>query len=134
MNILIADDDLASRMFLEHQLKGLGRCLAVDNGLDAVRAFEGSLDRGQPFDLVILDILMPFLSGQEAARRIRELEDRRGTTPAGRARLIMISALSDWEGHDGALSADSATRFLTKPFRSEDILEAVRGLGREKDP
>ena len=66
--ILIADDEPEIRKLVSLLLKKKGYAVsAVKNGAEAVAAVEGNAD----FDLIVLDILMPDLSGIEAARQIR---------------------------------------------------------------
>ncbi len=69
--ILVADDQAANRELLDELLTAQGFCvIAVSDGLQALE----QLKRG-PVDLVILDVMMPHLSGFEACRKIKTNPD-----------------------------------------------------------
>ncbi len=71
MIALIADDDVFNRELLSRMLKRLGWLAdEVSGGKAAVKACEAAR-----YDVVLLDLNMPDMNGQEAARRIRLLQD-----------------------------------------------------------
>ena len=65
--LLVVDDDEANRDMLSRRLERKG--FAVTVAEDGIRAIE--LVRERPFDLVLLDVLMPGLSGLEVLRELR---------------------------------------------------------------
>lgn len=95
MRILIVDDDLTSRCVLQGLLAGRGTIDTAVCGQDAVRAFAAALALQQPYDLVCLDIQMPDMDGQAALRAIRALEDARGVTSRGAAKILMTTGVTD---------------------------------------
>ncbi len=104
--LLVAEDDPDIRDILVHTLAadGAREVLAVENGRAALEAVEA-----QPFDLVILDVLMPELSGLQVLERMRRL-------PGGRdVPVLVITALDDRDTVVRALRAGADDR-LTKPF------------------
>ena len=117
--ILIADDEPNIVVSLEFLMKQKGYIVkVVNNGQDALTAFE---DFGP--DLVLLDVMMPLLSGYELCQKVRE-------NPAwSRIKIIMLSAKGrDVEVNKGlAVGADA---YVTKPFSTKDLIEQVaRMLG-----
>ena len=75
------------------------------------------------YNLIILDILLPRLSGREV---LKELRNKKIETP-----VIMLTALS--EIHDKTLGLDlGADDYISKPFDSEELLARIRAVTRRK--
>src|SRR5277367_4581089 len=66
--VLLVEDDLASRLVLRTFLSRYGECHIAVNGKEAVEARRASLERGQRYDLICMDIMMPEMDGREAVR------------------------------------------------------------------
>jgi two-component system cell cycle response regulator len=104
-SVLVVDDDAINRMVLARGLERDGhRVTAAANGLQAL-----DLLRAEPFDIVLLDVLMPELDGYETLARI-ESDDKLRHIP-----VIMISALEEIESVVRCLEL-GAEDYLPKPF------------------
>lgn len=94
----------------------------VDAVFDGEQAMERILSEG--YDVIILDIMMPKLSGIEVLTRLRDNSIR---TP-----VLLLTAKAEVE--DRVLGLDSgADDYLTKPFAMKELLARVRALGRRGD-
>ncbi|GAK09317.1 two-component response regulator [Geomicrobium sp. JCM 19038] len=113
MKILIAEDDLKiSRLLvLELEYEGYETTVCHD-GMEAVQAVEQNR-----FDLLLLDVMLPKLSGLEILRRFRK-NDR--TTP-----VIMLTAKADVTDKVSGLDS-GANDYITKPFENEELLARIR--------
>lgn len=115
--ILIADDEPNIVISLEYLLQRDGyRVLVARNGQEALDTVNASAP-----DLVLLDVMLPQVSGFEVCQKIRE-------NPALAAmRIVMLTAKGrDVEMSKGlALGADA---YVTKPFSTQDLLAQVRAL------
>ena len=113
--VLIADDEPNIVISLEFLLEQDGyRVLLARDGNEALEA----LERDVP-DLVLLDVMLPKLSGYDVCQRIRQ-------DPAlAQVKVIMLTARGrEVEVTKGlALGADA---YVTKPFSTRDLLEQIR--------
>ncbi len=114
MRSLVADDEDTSRRVLEAMLLKHGPCTSVSDGALAVEEVEAALAQNNPFDLICLDILMPNLDGQEALKRIRELEADVELPQEKRARVFMITAVLEVDSVLSQISDWDA--YVVKPF------------------
>jgi two-component system, OmpR family, alkaline phosphatase synthesis response regulator PhoP len=113
--VLIADDEPNIVISLEFLLEQDGyRVLLARDGNEALEAIE----REAP-DLVLLDVMLPRLSGYDVCQRIRQ------NPGLANVRVIMLTARGrEVEVTKGlALGADA---YVTKPFSTRDLLEQIR--------
>ena len=112
--ILIADDEPNIVVSLEFLMKQKGYIVrVVTNGEDALHA----VGEFAP-DLILLDVMMPLLSGYDVCQKVRENPAWSGI------RIIMLSAKGrDVEVNKGmAVGADA---YVTKPFSTKDLIAQV---------
>src|SRR5512136_581346 len=110
--VLVSDDELSMRQFLEILLKKEGhQVVCTGDGQEAWARFQA-----EPFDLVISDIKMPKMDGLELLRKVKE---RR---PA--LAVIMVTAYASPEDAIAAMKA-GAYDYLTKPFKLEEIKSVI---------
>lgn len=118
--ILIAEDDRAVRDALRRalRLEGYEVILAAD-GSEALTAVERTR-----VDLIILDVLMPYVNGLSVCRTLRSRGDR---TP-----VLMLTARHEVGDRVAGLDA-GADDYLTKPFALDELLARIRALLRRSD-
>ena len=97
----------------------------VGDGRSAVELLTHSPSgsEGQPFDLVILDLMLPEMSGFEVARRTR--------ASGNFVAILMLTAKDDGQDIVRGLE-EGADDYLTKPFRLDELLARVRVLLRRR--
>jgi two-component system cell cycle sensor histidine kinase/response regulator CckA len=115
--ILVVDDEELVRMVLRTVLAYRGYQISeAADGQDAVRK---CADAAPPFDLILIDLHMPRLSGREALKRIREHNPR--------ARAILLSG--GLPEREGSFPAElTGVRFLPKPFDNQELVRLVREM------
>jgi PAS domain S-box-containing protein len=107
--ILLADDDAAVREIAAQMLRQIGYGVTeVENGYAAIDA----LARGEVYDLLLIDLAMPGLSGTDTVRRIREQWPMQ--------RILLVTGYADAETNP--LGADQVLR---KPFKLDALAGAV---------
>lgn len=118
---LIVDDNQSARDIMAEMASHFGlRVTLCDSGAAALTKIEQAILADDPYQLVLLDWLMPGMDGIETARRIRAFGDQGGRSPA----IIMITA---W-GFDevmGQLGALRIERLLSKPLSESALYNAV---------
>ncbi|MBM4063405.1 MAG: sigma-54-dependent Fis family transcriptional regulator [Planctomycetes bacterium] len=108
LRVLVADDEESMRHFVQRGLLRLGHQVeAVDNGEDAVARFLGS-----PFDLAVLDLVMPRCDGLTALSRIR--------ASAPDAIVVLVTAHGTVATAVEAMHLGAAD-FVTKPFTIDEL-------------
>jgi DNA-binding response OmpR family regulator len=117
MRILVVEDQQNVARAVARGLREQG--YAVDVAPDGVEADERLLL--EPYDLVILDLMLPRLDGIEVCRRLRA---RGATTP-----VLMLTARDDKSTRIEGLDT-GADDYLTKPFDFDELLARVRALLR----
>jgi len=115
--ILIVDDEVASRDLLEAILTGAGyRVEQADGGGAALAQAEAA-----PPDLILLDLMMPEMSGFEVCQRLKQ---HPGTAAVP---VIVVTALGQVTNKEAALTS-GADDFVTKPVDSVDLRARVGAM------
>jgi two-component system response regulator HydG len=113
-SILLADDEPGFRDLFAFAFEPLGhRITMVTDGAEAVA--QAAM---RPFDLVVLDLYMPRLSGLEALKQIKAL------VPA--TRVLLVSGDGDRPKIEAEARAAGAALCLFKPLELEVLLDAVQ--------
>lgn len=131
MKVLIAEDDFPSRKLLQAYFKKMPAAEIdfVVDGQEALEAFRLAWQENKPYDLILMDIMMPKLDGQESLRKIRDLEKEMGILQRNEVKVIMTSALGDPKNVVEAYAKGGATAYLVKPIQQELLLQEIKNLG-----
>lgn len=128
LRCLIMEDDELSRELLALQMEPYAQCdLAVD-GREGVAKFELALQNDAPYDLILLDIVMPEMDGFQAAKAIRAIEDKQGITIDKGVNIVVLSSLSTPQDVIQAYVAAQSSAHLVKPVQPEKLLKTLRKL------
>ena len=116
LRILLADDNLTNQQVTRRLLAGLGqRADVAASGIEVLEA----LDR-QPYDLVLMDVQMPAMSGAEATRAIRTR-----WPPERQPRIAAITAYAS-EAQRAWLLDNGMDDYLAKPVRLEELARVLQ--------
>lgn len=128
MQILVVDDDLASREKMEVILGTYGRCQAAESGSEAISYFRRALEQHQAFNLVTLDIAMPDLDGTEVLLQMRRLEKDYQIPNDQRSKIIMVTGRSDKEQVICCVEG-GCDDYIAKPFNHQIMSTKLKHLG-----
>lgn len=128
MKILLAEDDFASRKFMDKYLSQYGECDATVDGEEAVNAYLMALEDEEPYDLICLDVMMPVMNGYQALEAIRKDEAERGVKKEDRVKIIMATALSGERVVDKAKKLECEA-YAGKPINVEEFDKILKDLG-----
>ena len=118
MRVLVVDDNATNRRILEETLRGWRlRSMAVAGGAAALDALQGAAAAGDPFRLVLLDVMMPDMDGFTVAQRIQESPGLVG----GPVLMLSSSGPADVE----RCRKLGVARYLVKPVTPSDLLDGI---------
>jgi len=119
--VLIVDDDSKSRHIFEALLNSMGfEAVSVNNGDEAMELLAGD----PYFDLIITDVMMPFMTGFEFTRKLKEYTETKDIP------IIATSAFHDWKKarDEYDLMVDG---FIPKPILKETLQTEIKRVLRE---
>ena len=101
----------------------------VNDGQEALDEMTAYLETGgpAPFDLIVLDLMMPRLGGLETTQVIRSAEERLGIAEQDRIPIIAITAKASEEDQQTCLN-NGMNGFVSKPYRYEELQALIARL------
>lgn len=115
--ILVVDDEINIVMVLEARLTGSGyEVITASDGQEGLQKA-----RAEKPDLIILDVMLPKIDGYKVCRMLKSDEVYRGIP------IILLSARTQ-ESDKEIGWQQGADRYLTKPFRPEELLQTIEEL------
>ena len=125
MRFLIVDDEESVHHYLQAVLTPYGEFVTALSGEEAVERFQTAQDEGRPFDVVMMDILMPGMDGHQAAEIMRAGETKAGVSDADGFKLVMITCLVDNTSINKAFFNTRASIYIVKPLDREKIIREL---------
>ncbi|MEO5348969.1 MAG: response regulator [Magnetococcus sp. YQC-3] len=127
MKILIVDDTLMFRETLKSMLRPHGECTLAEDGETAVEIFRAALLAGEPFHLVLLDIIMPGMDGKETLAALRQAEREVYGAKRTRGQNACILMQTSMHGSEHMLAAftSGCNGYVTKPVDEKKLLQKL---------
>lgn len=123
LRILIAEDDPDIAGLVSHYLQKSGWETRVEASGDRALAYA----RAHPIDLVILDVMLPGMTGFEVCRALR------ADTASARIPIIMLTARTEEADRVAGLEL-GADDYISKPFSPNELVARIRALMRRSGP
>jgi len=129
LTVLIVDDNATNRDLLHHQVSSWGmRNDRAEGGRQALEMLREAAAAGKPYDIAILDMMMPGMSGLELARRIKSEGSIAGV------RLVLLTSVG-LRGDGAEARRAKIEAYLSKPVRQSDLYNCLATLmGQSGDP
>ncbi|PWK07950.1 response regulator [Tumebacillus permanentifrigoris] len=119
--LLLAEDEDVLRMLVVDSLEDCG--YEIDEAVDGVEAFEKIQENS--YDLVLLDYMMPGMTGLEVVEKTRRLAGKHDV------KIMMLTAKSQKSDQDLARKT-GVDYFLAKPFSPMELVNLIEGILDEK--
>ena len=115
--ILVVDDNATNREVLTAQLQSWGaRVAAVEDGSTALACLRKAVDAGDPFQVAVLDMMMPGMDGETLGRAILADDTLKST------RLLMMTSIGQ-RGDAHRFKEIGFAAYLIKPVRQSDLFD-----------
>ena len=117
--VLVVEDQPVNMMIVVEMLQQWGAQVGqASDGRLAIAAVDDAAQRGEPYDVVLMDLQMPHMGGRDAARVLRQ------RYPADELPIIALTAAALVSERQQALQA-GMTDFVTKPFDAQQLMRAL---------
>lgn len=117
--VLIVDDNATNRDILHHRVLSWGmRGGCAENGQNGLKLLKEAVEIGDPYELAILDMMMPGMNGLELARTIKA-----DTAIASISLILLTSVSQDYDTE--TLHRHGVSAHLTKPVRQSRLFESI---------
>lgn len=123
LSILIVEDENSSARLLERHIKALGN-VTICESAEAAMSLLTVPQQSVPFDLILLDVGLPGMSGLELLNTVREMEQKMSTPEDARSKILMITGDENPQTVTKAFS-HGADGYLTKPLKREEIKQEL---------
>lgn len=129
MKCLIVENDSISIQVLKGLISRyvIASDIAI-NGQEGIDLFLQAHESNSPYDLILMDIMMPGINGLQSVLTIREKEALMNVSFMQRVKIIMITVLDDPRTVMKALYESDANTYLVKPIRLQELEDALRKL------
>jgi PAS domain S-box-containing protein len=125
--VLMVEDNAVNMMIAVALLERWGAIVdQADDGPGALRAVEAAHAAGNPFDIVLMDVQMPGMSGHDVTRRLRQVYSREALP------IVALTAAALVSEREDALRA-GMNDFLTKPIDADRLRHTLQRVLMEKE-
>lgn len=127
MKCLIVDDETICRKSVLLALNEVADCDEAVNGSEAVIKFSEALVKGEPYDVICLDIIMPGMDGHDTAMEIRRIESEMPTSK--KVNIIMLTVLDSVNDAMRSFCYANSTAYMVKPASKDKFIRTFKEVG-----
>lgn len=127
MKTLIVDDNIVNRSSVQKIMEDMGISESAVNGQEAIEMFKIHLEHSKPFDLVLLDIVMPGMDGIKVLKALRDIEKEHQVEADKRSKILMVTSHSHKDVVLAALKS-GCDGYIVKPFRRDVLVKKLKDL------
>lgn len=123
--MLIVDDEEIGRTLMEEIFSKYGPSVSVSSGADALKVYQKGIEKGKPFDLVLLDISLQDISGVEVLKKIKAID---AGLKEHKSMVIMVTSNSEKSTVIGCIKSGCKAYFI-KPLKQDAVDKKMAELG-----
>lgn len=123
--ILIVDDEEIGRTLMEDMFSKYGSSVSVSSGADALKVYQKGIEKGKPFNLVLLDISLNDISGVEVLKNIKKID---AGLKEHKSIVIMVTSHSEKNIVIGCIKSGCRAYFI-KPLKQDAVDKKMADLG-----
>ncbi len=113
-------------------MESIGECEAAESGKEAIVAFKTAWEFDLPFDLILLDIEMPDISGIDVLKKVRDIEKENNIPKEKQVKILMVTSHTEHENVVESIKA-GCNNYIVKPFNKEKVVRKLEGLDLKVD-
>lgn len=124
-NFLVVDDNFLNRKLILEILKGVAHCDVAENGKQALSLYDQKMQEGARYDLLLLDVAMPEMSGIDVLKSIRAKEKEAGLEGKAKTAVLMVTAYKDPFLEAFSEGCDD---YVLKPIQPDVLINKVQRM------
>jgi two-component system chemotaxis response regulator CheY len=132
MRFLIVDDEQTTRNMNVVLLTDFAECEEATSGSEALAKVKDAYEMNAPYDLILLDIVMPEMDGHATGKAIRDFEKGLGISADKRIKIVMVTALNSPQAAMDSFSTAQSAAYVVKPVTRESLLGVIAKLGLKR--
>lgn len=125
--ILIVEDNPIAQLLQKSIMSSFGVCDAVSDGEKALELFNLSLSEESPYQIILLDLVMPGINGSDVLKKIRSLEEQKKIKGLNRSKIIIITTTKDSSVLMDLFRAETDA-YIIKPLTKDKIKRELKNL------
>lgn len=126
--VLVVEDEIVSRRVLSSMLSKYGSCDVGVDGLEGVILYMLALEEQRPYDIILLDIDLPYLDGRGVLKTIRRTEQEQGGIIPAPVPVVMATGSDEGEDIFGSFK-EGCEGYLVKPIDHSKLKALLGKLG-----
>lgn len=115
MRTLVVEDDYISSEVMSEMMSAYGDVDVAEDGMKALQYVNNALENNEHYDLILLDVMMPEMNGQDALENIRKIESTFKISGLDCSKVVMTTALDDFDNIRKAFK-NQCDGYLIKPI------------------
>ncbi|MFO0109074.1 MAG: response regulator [Alphaproteobacteria bacterium] len=125
LQVLVVDDVEANCLLVAERLESVGmRSVSCTNSMKALELLRDAAIAGHPFDMAILDYLMPGMDGEKLGRTIKQ-------TPELASTILVMLTSSGAAGYTRQFREAEFNGYLSKPVRAQELVDLLAAVREE---
>ena len=128
LNALIVEDEQVALAKIKLIMDSIGSYQIAETGDSCLQQFSSSLSSRKYFDVLLIDIGLPDMSGKGLLKKIDELEEKYNVPSDKKVKKIMVTASAEKQDLFGSIQ-DRCDDYLLKPVTKDIVMDKLKAVG-----